>query len=125
MNNFGFIRVAAATPSVRVADCDYNSKHIIDMMAQAASRGASIVVFPELSITSASCGDLFQQSLLLKESEKALKRIVVASHDYNVAVIVGLPMAIGESVYNCAAVIASGEVKGIIPKYALVYRRRR
>ncbi len=116
MNNFGLIRVAAATPSVRVADCDYNSKHIIDMMATAAEQGVSVVVFPELCITSASCGDMFQQSLLLKESEKALKRIVVASHDYNIAVIVGLPMAIGESIYNCAAVIASGEVKGIIPK---------
>lgn len=116
MNNFGFIRVAAATPLVRVADCDYNSRQIIDLMAKAADRGVSVVVFPELSITSASCGDMYHQSLLLKESEKALKRIVVATHDYNMAVIVGLPMAIGERVYNCAAVVASGEVKGIIPK---------
>ncbi len=119
MNNFGFIKVAAAIPSVRVADCDYNSEQIIGLMARAAEQGVRVVVFPELSITSCTCGDLIAQPLLLGEARKALKRIVVASHDYNLVTIVGLPVAVGEKIYNCAAVVAQGEVKGFIPKRTL------
>ena len=116
MNNFGFIKVAAAIPLVKVADCEYNSGQIIQMMEQAAQKGVRVVVFPELSVTAYTCGDLMQQSLLLTESAKTLKRIVVASNDYNLVAIVGLPLAIGDDVYNCAAVIAQGEIKGIVPK---------
>ncbi|MBQ1253568.1 MAG: NAD(+) synthase [Alistipes sp.] len=116
MNNFGFIKVAAAIPSVRVADCDYNSQQIIAMMTKAANKRASVVVFPELSITSATCGDLYQQSLLMEAAEKALKRIVIASHDINITAIVGLPVAVEDKIYNCAAVVANGKLICLIPK---------
>lgn len=116
MNNFGFIKVAAAIPSVSVADCDYNSEQIIGLMQQAAEQGVRIVSFPELSITAYSCGDLVQQPLLLNAAEKALKRIIVASHDINVVAIVGLPVAVGDNIYDCAAVVANGELLGVVPK---------
>ena len=116
MKNFGFIKVAAAVPVVSVADCDHNSEQIISLMQQAADRGVRVVVFPELSVTAYSCGDLLQQPLLLKAAEKALKRIVVASHDIATVAIVGLPVAVGDNIYDCAAVVANGELLGIVPK---------
>lgn len=116
MNNLGFIKVAAAIPSVRVADCDYNSQQIIAMMHQASQRGVKVVVFPELSITAYSCSDLFLQPLLLQAAEKALKRIVVASHDIDTVAIIGLPVAVDDKIFNCAAVVANGEIAGIVPK---------
>ena len=116
MKNFGFIKVAAAVPNVSVADCDHNSEQIISLMQQAAQRGVRVVVFPELSLTAYSCGDLLQQPLLLKAADKALKRIVVASHDIATVAIVGLPVAVGDNVYDCAAVVANGELWGVVPK---------
>ena len=116
MNNFGFIKVAAAIPSVRVADCDYNSEQIISLMQQAADRGVKVVTFPELSITAYSCGDLLQQPLLHQAAEKALKRIIVASLDINVVAIVGLPVVVSDNLYSCAAVVANGELLGLVPK---------
>ena len=116
MNNFGFIKVAAAIPSVSVADCDHNSENIITMMHGAAECGVRVVLFPELSITGCSCGDLVQQPVFLRAAERALKRIVVASHDINTAAIVGVPVAVGDKIYNCAAVIACGEILGLVPK---------
>ena len=69
MKNFGFIKVAAAVPNVSVADCDHNSEQIISLMQQAAQRGVRVVMFPELSLTAYSCGDLLQQPLLLKAAD--------------------------------------------------------
>ena len=116
MDNFGFIKVAAAIPSVSVADCDHNSEHIIALMQQAAEQGVRVVLFPELSISAYSCGDLVQQPLFLQAAERALKRIVVASQDTNIAAIVGVPVAVGDKIFNCAAVVAGGEIVGIVPK---------
>lgn len=116
MKDLGFIKVAAAVPSVRVADCDYNSERIIAMMEQAAKRSVRVVVFPELSITSATCGDIIQQPILLEAAERALKRIILASHDIDITAVVGLPVAVGDNIYNCAAVVANGAVMGIVPK---------
>ena len=116
MKDLGFIKVAAAVPSVRVADCDYNSERIIAMMEQAAKRSVRVVVFPELSITSATCGDIIQQPILLEAAERALKRIILACHDIDIAAVVGLPVAVGDNIYNCAAVVANGAVMGIVPK---------
>ena len=116
MNNFGFIKVAAAIPSVRVADCDHNSEQIISLMQQASARGVKVVTFPEMCITAYTCGDLVQQPLLHKAAEKALKRIIIASLDLNIVTIVGLPVVVGDKLYNCAAVVADGKLKGIVPK---------
>ena len=116
MNNYGFIKVASAVPSVRVADCRYNAERIIDMMRQAEERSARIVVFPELSLTGYSCGDLLRQPLLLSAAEQALCEVVKASENIHVAAIVGLPVAVGERIFNCAAVVAAGKIAGIVPK---------
>ena len=116
MDNFGFFKVATAIPALKVADCEYNLSRIVDMMQQAADRGASVVVFPELSLTSATCGDLFLQSKLLEQAEMALCDVAVVTSHVPVAAIVGLPMQYGDKIYNCAAVVASGEVLGIVPK---------
>ena len=116
MNNFGFIKVAAAIPSVRVADCDHNSEQIISLMQQASARGVRVVTFPEMSLTAYTCGDLLQQPLLHKAAEKALKRIIIASLDLNIVAIVGLPVVVDDKLYNCAAVVADGKLMGIVPK---------
>ena len=116
MNNFGFIKVAAAIPSVRVADCDHNSEQIISLMQQASARGVRVVTFSEMSLTAYTCGDLLQQPLLHKAAEKALKRIIIASLDLNIVAIVGLPVVVDDKLYNCAAVVADGKLMGIVPK---------
>ena len=116
MENFGFVKVAAAIPDVRVADCEYNLSRIVDMMQQAVEQGVSVVVFPELSLTSSTCGDLFLQSKLLEQAEMALCDVAVASAHLPVVAIVGLPMQYEDKIYNCAAVVASGEILGIVPK---------
>ena len=97
--------MAAAVPSLRVADYEYNSERIIGLMKRAAERGVRVVTFPELSITAYSCGDLVRQSLLLKSAEQSLKRIAEASGEINVVAIVGLPVAVGVVVYVIAAVL--------------------
>lgn len=119
MDNFGFFKVAAAIPDLKVADCEYNLSRIVDMMQQAADKGVSVVVFPELSLTSATCGDLFLQSKLLEQAQMALCDVAVVTAHVPVAAIVGLPMQYGDKIYNCAAVVASGEIMGIVPKVYL------
>ena len=116
MNKFGHIKVAAAIPRVKVADCNYNAEQIISLIGKAAERGVKVVVFPELSITSCSCGDLYRQGALLRKAENALEQIAEATEQHQTVAIVGLPIAINDSLYDCAAVIAQGDILGIIPK---------
>ena len=116
MNKYGFIKVAAAIPRVKVADCNYNAEQIISLIGKAAERGVKIIVFPELSITSCSCGDLYRQGALLRKAENTLEQIAEATEQLQSVAIVGLPIAINDSLYDCAAVVAQGEVLGIIPK---------
>lgn len=116
MNKYGFIKVAAAVPEVRVADCDHNAQHIISLMRRAAERGARVVTFPELCLTTYSAGDLLQQSTLLGAAEKALQQVAEASREINIVAIVGLPVAVGDKIFNCAAVVADGKIAGIVPK---------
>lgn len=116
MNNFGYIKVAATIPSVKVADCRYNTERIIANIEDAAARGIRIISFPELCITSYTCGDLFLHPTLLRESEEALARIADATMALPIVAIVGLPVTVGNAVYNCAAVVAQGEIAGLIPK---------
>ena len=108
MNNFGYIKVAAASPSLRVADCDYNSERIIAQMQEAADRGVKVVAFPELGVTGATCDDLFLQRTLLSAAEQTLMQIVEASADFPLMAIVGVPLASNDKIYNCAAVISQG-----------------
>ena len=116
MNKYGFIKIAAAIPRVKVADCNYNAEQIISLIGKAAKRGVKVIVFPELSITSCSCGDLYRQGVLLRKAENALEQIIEATEQLQTVAIVGLPIAINDSLYDCAAVVAQGEILGIIPK---------
>lgn len=114
MKRYGFIKVAAATPLVKIADCHTNAEAIAALMGEAAERGVSITVFPELSITGYTCGDLFQQSRLLTAAEAALADLL-AKRIPTVA-IVGMPITYKNNLYNCAVVIAGERICGVVPK---------
>lgn len=112
----GFIKIACATPDLKVADCDYNTDKIIEMIKEAHSKGVKIVCFPELSITGYTCEDLFFQSALGYSAENNLMRIVSETKDMEIVSIVGLPSSYHNKLYNCAAVVYKGEILGIVPK---------
>lgn len=112
----GFIRVAAATPDIKVADCDYNADRIIELIKQAAAEDVSIVVFPELCITGYTCGDLFQQKVLLDGAKNALVKIMEETADCDLLALVGLPFELDGKLYNCAAALCNGKILAFIPK---------
>ena len=112
----GFIKAAAVTPRVRVADVDYNTEQIIADIEEAARQGARLIVFPELSISGYSCRDIFYNDLLLDKCTEALIKIASATADVDALICVGLPMAYGGKLYNTAAVINHGHILGLVPK---------
>lgn len=112
----GFIRAAALTPEIKVADCAYNADRIIGLAAKAAAAGVSVAVFPELCITGYTCGDLFLHKALLDSAEKALMKIAEATKNYDMLLIVGLPVSCGGKLYNCGAALKGGCVLGLVPK---------
>ena len=112
----GFIKVAAVSTKIKVADCEYNTDCIINKMNELANTDARIIVFPEFCITGSTCGDLFFQPILLSASKNALNKIVEASVGYNAVVVVGLPFELDYKIYDCAAVIYNGKILGIVPK---------
>lgn len=116
---FGFIRVAAATPRVKVADVDANVEEICRMAEIAENEQVSILAFPELSVTGYSCGDLFAQELLVSRAEEGIKRLKTFSRGKSLTLVVGVPIRVRGSLYNCAAVIQNGSLKGIVPKIYL------
>ncbi|WP_028904260.1 NAD(+) synthase [Prevotella sp. P6B4] len=116
---YGFVNVAAAVPTVKVADVDYNIQQIESLIAQAEGRGVEIMVLPELCITGYSCQDLFKEQLLLDHAEDGVVKLLDFTRKLNVIVIVGLPVVVNGLLYNCAAVIQSGSLLGIVPKVYL------
>ena len=116
MKNYGFIRTAAAVPTVRVADTAYNSEQICHLAEEAFKNEVSLLVFPELSLTGASCGDLYGQSLLIKGAEAGVKKIADFSRGKAMTIVVGAPVQYRSRLYNCAVVIRNGNIKGIVPK---------
>ncbi len=129
MDNFGFLKVAAAVPQVRVADCEYNSARIVALAEEAARRGVEIVAFPELAVTGYTCGDLLLQSALLDAADAALEEIVRATRKLPLTLLVGAPLRHGSTLYNCAVVFTQGRVLGVVPKthipdYAEFYENR-
>ena len=112
----GFLRVAAATPVIKVADCDYNAEKIIELIGEAESQGNKLVVFPELCITGYTCGDLFLQDTLLHGALKNIKRIASYTMGKDIVAVVGFPYAVRGKLYNTAAVIQGGKVLGLVPK---------
>lgn len=115
----GFLKIACATPDVRVGDCDYNTDRILELIAQAHANGVKIICFPELSITGYTCGDLFFQDTLGLSAEQQLFRIVQETKEIDIVSIVGLPFVNQNKIYNCAAVISKGKLLGIVPKASL------
>ncbi len=124
---YGFVKTAAATPRIRVADVQYNADAIIRMIGQAENAGVELLVFPELCLCGYTCGDLFGQDVLLGGAGEALARIAKATAD--MLVFVGVPLRRGGALYNCAAVLNGGEVIGFVPKsnlpnYGEFYEKR-
>lgn len=125
----GFIKVAAATPDIRVADVDYNKGQIIKQMDEAAEAGAKIIVFPELCITGYTCSDLFLQDILLNSAKKALVEIAEHTKNLDALVFVGTPIAVGGELYNVAAALNHGNIlgfttKSFLPNYGEFYEMR-
>lgn len=116
MNNYGFVKVAAAAPALKVADCDFNTDEIIKVIKTAEKQGVSVIVFPEMCITAYTCQDLFNQRALLDSALVSLSEICKASTQSAIIAIVGLPVEIGNKLYNTAAVVAGGQVLGMVPK---------
>ena len=116
MKDYGFIRVAAAVPTVKVADVTANVNEICRMTAEAEAAKASIVLFPELAVTGYTCGDLFGQQLLLDSAEAGVRKILGFTRGKSVTVVAGVPVRFRGRLYNCAVVIRNGNIKGIVPK---------
>ncbi|MBQ8843847.1 MAG: NAD(+) synthase [Elusimicrobiaceae bacterium] len=113
---FGFIKVAAAVPHVRVGDCEYNLQQTKDLLIRAAKAGAEVVVFPELGLTGCTCGDLFHQTLLIESAEKALKDLLKQTARLSSVGVVGLPVQVENGLYNCAVLFQKGKILGVVPK---------
>jgi NAD+ synthase (glutamine-hydrolysing) len=126
---YGFLKVAAAIPAVKVADVDYNIVQIESLIAQAEGQGVEVMVFPELCLTGYSCQDLFREQLLIDKAEEGLLVLLDFTRKLDVVCIVGLPVQIGSLLYNCAAVIQGGTLLGVVPKtylpnYGEFYEKR-
>ncbi len=125
----GFIKLAAATTDIRVADTEYNTDKIIKTMLEADRNGAKLIVFPELCITAYTCGDLFLQRSLTDGAIEGLDRIKKATESIDITAVVGLPVIVDNMLYNCAAVVNHGHIKGLVPKmnipnYSEFYEQR-
>lgn len=125
----GFVKVAAATPDIRVADVEFNTQNIINAMEEAQKNGAKILVFPELCVTGYTCSDLFDHSVLLKASRKALLEIAENTNDKDMLVFVGAPLEVNGKLYNVAAAMNQGEILGFttktfLPNYGEFYEMR-
>lgn len=114
--NDGFIKTAAATPEIRVADCEYNTDKIIALIDEAKLRAVKLLVFPELCVTGYCCHDLFYQPALLNGALEQLARIVKATETSDMLTAVGCPLVFQGELYNCAVIIQNGEILGVIPK---------
>lgn len=115
----GFIKVAAGTPKIRVADCRYNAEQIFSLMREAAEQGIRVLVLPELCLTGYTCGDLFLHDTLLRGAEEALATVLEATRHLDMVAALGLPVRQGHRLYNCAAVIHRGVLLGLVPKKRL------
>ena len=115
-NNYGFIRVGAASPRVKVADVSFNIEQIKTIVDRAETDDVSLLVFPELSVTGYTCGDLFSQSKLISAAEDAVLDLCAYTTGKYVTVVVGAPVLLHDRLYNCAIVLRDGQVFGIVPK---------
>jgi NAD+ synthase (glutamine-hydrolysing) len=114
--SLGYVRVAAVTPEVRVADVAYNTQAILASLEEAAAQGCTLALFPELAVTGYTCADLFYQSLLRDQARAALRPLAQATGRLGIGAVIGLPLEVGGKLYNCAAFLAEGAVVGVVPK---------
>ena len=114
--NYGFVKVASAIPSLKVADCSYNIQQIESLIIQAEGKGVEIIVFPELCISGYTCGDLFGQQLLLEKCEESLFKLLDFTRSLQIIAIVGMPVMVGGLLMNCAVVVQGGKILGVVPK---------
>lgn len=126
---YGFVKVCAATPNIRVADVPFNTKSIISAIEESGKAGSDLTIFSELCVTGYTCGDLFQQKVLLEAAQSALLEIAKSTAGYKTLVFVGAPIRYRGRLYNCAVAISDGEILGVIPKsylpnYGEFYERR-
>lgn len=115
-NKFKFIRVAAATPKLKIGDIGYNIREILKLAIKADTKDIQLLVFPELCITGYTLGDLFHQQLVLEAAKKALHEIQTASRKLKSTILVGLPLSFEGKIFNVAAMVSSGKILGIVPK---------
>jgi len=113
---YGFVRVGAAVPKLKVADCRYNSREIIKMIKKGEEEKIKILLFPELSITSYTCGDLFCQNALIKDAFLCLNKILDETKELDIISILGIPVLKDNQLFNCAVVIQKGKILGVVPK---------
>lgn len=114
--NYGFTRVAAAIPELRVADCAFNISKIAEMVKQADSKQVQVVCFPELCITGYTCADLFFQQQLLVDAENALRDLQLQTYNSQCVVIVGMPLRVSNQLFNVAVVLQNGKILAVVPK---------
>ena len=112
----GFVKIAAATPNIRVGDCRYNAEQIVQIVCDSEKDGAKLIVFPELCVTGYTCGDLFLQDTLLRAAEDACAYMLKSTVAWNIVVVVGMPVVYCGKFYNCAVVMQAGKLLGIVPK---------
>lgn len=113
---YGFVKVAAAVPAVKVADCLFNAEQTEKLIFRADEQGVEVIVFPELNLTGYSCGDLFGQNLLLEEAEMALVQLLNNTRGIEIISIIGMPLVVEGTLLNCAVVIQKGKILGAVPK---------
>ena len=128
MNEYGFVRVCAATPEIRVADVRFNANNILSAAKEAAEKGAQVIVFPELCVTGYTCGDLFNQRALIAAAEEALLWLA-ENLPAGPLIFVGAPVEVKGRLYNCAAVYNGGDIRAFVPKshipnYGEFYEKR-
>ncbi len=113
---FGFIKTACATPSIRVADCTYNAQQTVAVVQNAAQQGVEVLCLPELGLTGYTCEDLFLQPVLLNGALNALQMVLEQTKQLSVLFAVGLPLVVHGKLFNCAAVVQGGKILGVVPK---------
>ena len=121
----GFIKVAAATPAIRVADPAYNAASCVALAEAAAAVGTKLLVLPELCLTGSTCGDLYSHDRLITGAKEALQSFAAETAHLDLVSVIGLPVALGDKLYNCAAVVCGGQLLGLVPKTNLSPAERR
>ncbi|MBQ5644284.1 MAG: NAD(+) synthase [Bacteroidaceae bacterium] len=116
---YGFVKVSATTPEIAVANCDRNAKEIIELTNELAKKETELILFPELCLTSCSCGDLFTQPHFIQACNNSIAKIAKETAVCDCVIVLGAPIENRNSLYNCAIIIYKGEIIGIVPKRIL------